>query len=131
MSNDIVELDLGDLCVDLIHKTLGIELEPGKLVFTRAAQIHSRKNHPHDYGRCLPHVGPVVTSPLYMGDDFKNPDKIEFVSRVPALGSGLLIAIVIVPDDDGHYRVASMYPISETTIEGRRQKGHLKRTALK
>ena len=47
------------------------------------------------------------------------------ISRVPALGAGLLVALVIEPDAQGRYSVSSFYPVSERRIENRRQKGFL------
>lgn len=120
-----VDLHLGPLPVHVINKTLGLELEPGDVVFSSGAQRHAFRSHPGDFGNCLPHVGGVVTKPAYLGDDFKNPGKIELVARIPAMGSGLLVALVIEPDADGRYQVASMYPISARKIENRRQAQHL------
>lgn len=120
-----VDLILGPLPVDAINRTLGLELEPGDVVFTAAAQAHVYNRRPGEYSKCLPHVGPVVMKPHYLGDDLKNPGKIELVARVPALGGGLLVAIVIEADESGRYSVASCYPIGEKKIENRRQSGHL------
>jgi hypothetical protein len=125
LKNFRVDLILGQLPVDAINRTLGLELDSGEVIFSIAAQAHALRKHPKDYPKCLPHVGPVVEKPHYIGDDFKNPGNIELVSRVPALGGGLLVAIVVQPDADGRYGVVSCYPISEKKIENRRQGGHL------
>jgi len=122
----LVDLILGPLPVDWINRTLGHELEPGDVIFSVRAQRHALKNHPDDYPKCLPHVGSVVQNPHYLGDDLKNPGKIEMVSRIPALGGGLLVALVIEPDADGRYNVSSCYPVGEKKIENRRQGGYLK-----
>jgi hypothetical protein len=121
----LVDLILGPLPVDAINRTLDLELEPGDVIFTAAAQAHAYKRHPADFPKCLPHVGPVVERPHYVGDDFKNPGKIELVARIAALGGGLLVAIVVDLDENGRYKVSSLYPIGEKTIENRRQGGHL------
>ncbi|HSK39643.1 MAG TPA: hypothetical protein VK943_07730 [Arenibaculum sp.] len=123
--NTFVLLELGPLPVGIIEATLGIEMEPGPVVFTVSNQKHSAVRHPDDFGRCLPHIGAVVAQPMYLRDDFGNHGKIELISRVPALKEGLLVAIEIVPDDLGRYRVASMYPVSRTKIDNRRQAGTL------
>lgn len=120
-----IDLPLGPLPVDAINRTLGHELEPGEVILTAAAQAHAYRRHPDDYPKCLPFVGGAVTRPDYIGDDFKNPGKIELVARMPALGGGLLVAISVEPDGDGNYQVASFYPIGGTKMENRRQKGHL------
>lgn len=119
-----VELNLGPLPVEQINRTLGHDLEPGDVIFSSGAQRHAAKSHPEDFPKCLPHVGGVVSSPDYLGDDFKN-DGIELVSRIPALGGGLLVALLVEPDANGNYSVLSCYPIGSTKIENRRQKGRL------
>ena len=120
------DLLFGPLPVDLINKTLGLELEPGEVVLSRGAQFHAHKRHPDVYNQCLPHVAQVVVSPLYLGDDFRNENSIEMVCRIPAMGAGLLVAISVELTNDGYYHVKSFYPVSEIKIENRRNKGHLK-----
>ncbi len=120
-----VDLHLGPLPVEAINRTLGHELEPGDVIFTAAAQAHAYRSHRSDFPRCLPHVGAVAITPQFLGDDFKNLGKIELVARVPSLGSGVSVALVIEPDANGRYNVCSLYPVSYRTIENRRQDGHL------
>jgi len=120
-----VELLLGPLPADAINDTLGTELEPGEVVFSIPAQKHALRRHPDDFARCLPHVGGVVTGPLYVGDDFRNPGKIELVSRLPVLGGGLLVAVALERDNTGRYHVASVYPVSQSKIDTRRRAGTL------
>lgn len=120
-----VDLILGPLPAEQINKALSLELEPGNVVLSAGAQKHARNSHPEEYARCLPHVAAVALNPLYVGDDFKNAGKIELVSRVPALGGGMLVAISIERDDGGDYAVTSFYPVGEKKIENRRQSRHL------
>lgn len=119
------DLFLGPLPVDAINRTLGHDLEPGMVVFTGAAQLHAFRRHQTEFQKCLPHVGGTVEKPDFLGDDFKNEGKIELVARVQALGGGLLVALVIEPDEQGQYLVASCYPVSQKKIEGRRENGFL------
>lgn len=121
----LVDIPLGPLPVDMINRTLGLDLEPGEVVFTAAAQRHAIKRHADDYAKCVPHLGQAISSPSFVGDDFKNPSSFELVVRVAALG-GVLVAVGVERDASGHYRVYSAYPVSGTTIENRRQKNHLK-----
>ena len=86
--NNLALLDLGPMPTDIIEATLGIEVEPGPVVFTVSNQKHARAQHPEDFGRCLPHIGTVLANPMYLRDDFKNGGKIELISRIPALGNG-------------------------------------------
>lgn len=64
--------------------------------------------------------------PLYIGDDEANAGKIELISRVPAIGEFVLVAINLELDEQGRYHVASFYIVSEKKINGRREKGFLK-----
>jgi len=125
--NKLVPLDLGNLPVDRINSALGTDLEPGKVSFSVRAQLHASQRHPNEYGRFLPYVGSVISFPLYVGDDVKNEGKIELVSRIPALGESLLVAVSVEIGEDGTYFITSMYPISEQKISGRFEKGFLKR----
>jgi len=115
------DIDCGAMPVDDINRTLGTELDPGEVVFYGHAQAHAERRHPKDYEACLPHVGDVISAPSYVGDDVKNPGKIELIRKIPALGAGLLVAVTLEPDDSGRYVVCSVYPISHKTIENRRQ----------
>jgi hypothetical protein len=118
-----VQLHLGDLPIASINVTLGLELEPGPVVFSLNAQLHAYRRHPLDFPRCLPFIGSVVANPLYLGDDFRNPGKIELISRIPSLGSALLVALMIERDALGQYHVASFFPISNEKVAGRISKG--------
>jgi hypothetical protein len=123
---DHVILELGPLPADAINRTLGHDLESGNVILSVAAQRHALRRHPEEYAKCMPHIASAVSRPDFLGDDFKNHGKIELVVRVPALGGGLLVAVVIEPDGDGNYNVSSFYPVSAAKIENRRQKLHLK-----
>ena len=120
------DLILGPLPHQTINKTLGMELEAGDVIFTRAAQRHAARHHPNDYPRCSPHAGAVVSNPLYIGDDLKNPGKIELIARISALGHALLVAVSVERTEDGRYHVCSLYPISDRKVQSRREKGHLR-----
>ena len=121
-----VDLIVGPLPVEAINATLDTELEPGEVVFSAGAQAHAKRRHPDDYAQCLPHIGGIVTGPLYVGDDFRNPGKIELVSRLRSLDGGLLVAVALERDDAGRYHVASFYPVSQAKIDRRRKSGTLR-----
>ena len=103
-----------------------MELEAGGVVMSGRAQLHAAKSHPADYSRCVPHIAAIVTNPLYIGDDFKNPGKIEMISRVPAIGSAILVAVNIERDKRGDYNVVSFYPVDERKLGSRLDRGFLK-----
>ena len=120
-----LDLILGPLPTEQINRALGLELEHGNVILSAGAQKHAQRRHPEDYARCQPHVAAVAIDPLYVGNDFINDGKIELVSRVVALGGGMLVAVCIEPDEAGNYAVTSFYPVSEKKIENRRQANHL------
>src|SRR6266540_3841336 len=103
--NMYTPLLFGDIPVDAIRFTLGIELDAGEVTMSANAQRHAARRHPNDYGRCLPCVSSVIASPLYLGDDFRNGGAVEFVGRPLRLGHPLLIAVEINIDSAGHYNL--------------------------
>lgn len=122
------DLEIGPMPVEAINRVLGYDLDPGTAVFSTAAQLHANRQHPAEYPKCLPHIGQVVLTPMFLGDDFANSGKIELISKVRGVEPdvGILVAISI-EITDGKYQIASVYPISQRKIEGRLQKGFLKR----
>lgn len=117
---------------DAVYKTLQIELDPGDVKFSAPAQRHAYKGHPEDVPLIIPHLSQVISDPMYMGDDFKNPGKIEFVRMIPGTGKSALIAITIqMNDDDGYYHVCSSYLITQSEVDKKRDKGILKHVKKK
>lgn len=116
-------LDLGDLPVDAINRTLGLELEPGRVRFSARAQRHARKHHPNEFDHCLSRMHAIVAAPMFVGDDLNNPGKIELISRDPA--GGILVALEVEVDEAGCYNVCSTYVVNHQKIETRRQRGAL------
>ncbi len=100
------------------------------MVFTVPAQRHALQRHPEDFPACLPHSGGVIARPLFAGDDFRNAGKIELISRIPALGRGLLVAVTLDERGSGVYHVCSMYPVSDRKIEDRLARGFLRRVVF-
>ena len=118
-------LNFGAMPVDAISFTLGHELGYGEVVFSGRAQLHASRKHPDDYSRVLPHVAAIVSDPLFLGDDFKNPGKIEMIGKIPSQGDYLLVAVTVEKDQNQFYNITSIYVLSEKKVEGRRQKGRL------
>lgn len=118
-------LNFGAMPVEAINFTLGHEIDCGDVVFSGRAQLHAAARHPDDYERVLPHVASIVASPLYIGDDFKNPGKVELIGKVPRQGDFLLVAVTIEKDSNEAYNIASIYVLSENKVEGRRAKSRL------
>ncbi len=120
----------GELPVQAINTALDLELESGRAVMSVRAQKHAQRRHPPDYARCFPHVAAVITSPLYVRDDFINEGKLELVGRPVGLADYLLVAVELALDDQGRYNVVSFYPVSEAKVQKRRESGHLRRVTL-
>jgi hypothetical protein len=68
----------------------------------------------------------VISDPLYIGDDHKNPGKIELISRIPAANSFVLVSVEVQRDERGRYNVCSFYTMKKQRVEHRRDKGFLK-----
>ena len=131
ISKPLQSLQFGAFPVALVNRLLRLELEPGGTVMSAGAQPHARRRHGEDYSRSLPHVAGVINSPLYIGDDFRNAGKIELVGRPPGWDDeALLIAVEIIRDAGGNYNIVSCYPISETKVQSRREKGRLASAAM-
>lgn len=126
----LFDLPLGPLPVEIINRTLQIELNVGEVVLTVSHQVHASKRHSADYARCLPHLAAVIANPAYLGDDFRNPESFELIGRAHVLGEMVLIAIKFEPDSKGRYVVVSFYPVSDKKIQSRRQRGFLRIAAL-
>lgn len=122
-------LELGDLPVAVVNLILALELDPGKAVISARAQKHVRRKRPEVYAKALPHLARIIETPLYLGDDFKNAGKIEFIGRLPGWNEALLIAVEMERDAHGNYNVATFYPISQAKVNSRREKGFLKSVA--
>jgi hypothetical protein len=121
-----VDLILCELPVETINRTIDTELDAAEVILSRAVQAHAARRHPVDYPLCLPHLAAIISDPLYIGDDEANVGKVELISRVPAIGDFVLVAINLELDEYGRYHVASFYIVSEKKINGRRAKGFLK-----
>jgi hypothetical protein len=131
--NKLFDIFPGGIPDDLIYDTLGIELDPGQVKFSSPAQRHAHLRHPQDAPLIIPHLSQVISDPLYMGDDFRNPGKIELVRFIPGIpGKAALIAITIEKNDkDGFYHVCSSYLITQAEVDQKRDKGILKHVKKK
>ena len=110
-----------------IYQTLQLEIEPGEIKFSVPAQKHAFKRHPEDLPRIIPHLSNIISSPTYLGDDFRNPGKLEIVSRIPGVSGAALIALTIKQNEnDGYYHICSCYIISQSELDKKRAKRILK-----
>ena len=117
----------GEMPADLIENTLNIEVDPGQVKFSAAAQQHAYIKHPGDVPLIVPHLSQIIASPSYMGDDFKNPGKIELVSRIQGVPGAALVALTVERNEtDGFYHVCSSYMITQSELDKKRDKGILK-----
>ena len=117
----------GAMPSEAVFQTLGIELEPGEVKFSAPAQRHAYKRHPKDVPKIVPHLSQLIASPTYLGDDHRNPGKIELVGRVPgSLGAALIALTVEKNETDGFYHVCSSYLITQSELDRKRDKGILK-----
>lgn len=126
-NNRLYNLLAGKMPDDAVFETLGIELEPGDVKFSAAAQKHALKGHPNDVPLIVPHLSELIENPTYMGDDFRNPGRIEFVSRIRGVEGAALIALTVEKNErDGFYHVCSSYLITQSELDKKRDKGILR-----
>src|ERR1700730_10776529 len=118
------DLVLGTMPVDVLNKTFNLELAPGIVILTWAAQRHAARKHPNEYSICLPHIATIIQQPLYVGDDYDNHENIELISKIRTINLAILDAINITLNK-GCYEIRSFYPISDAKIQSRKEKGFL------
>ena len=53
MATRYTALDLGPLPVDLVNRTLGTELDPGRVRLSVRAHRHIAEDHPNGYATCM------------------------------------------------------------------------------
>lgn len=117
--------------VAAVYATLGIEMDAGDVKCSAPALNHAAKRHPEDVPVILPHLSELIRNPLYMGDDLKNPGKIELVGKIAGRSGAALVALTIALDEaDGYYHVCSMYMITQSELDKKREKKVLKITRL-
>lgn len=117
---------------NIVHKTLGIDVDPGEVIFSAPAQSHANKRHPGDAALIIPHLSQVIEDPMYVGDDFNNVGKIELVRMIPySGGQSALIALTVEMDDKGFYNICSSYLITQSEVDKKRNKGILKNVKVK
>lgn len=131
MKVKLLDLFPGSMPDDDIYDTLEIEIDPGDVKFSAAAQKHAYKRHGAEVQQIIPHLSQIISDPMYMGDDFKNPGKIEFVRRIPGISKSALVALTVEKNEDGYYHVCSSYLITQSEVDKKRQKGILKNVKKK
>lgn len=128
----LYKLNPGKFPDEIVYKTLQIEAEPGEVVFSVPAQNHANKNHPGEAAVIIPHLAQVIDDPMYVGDDTRNPGKIELVRMIPGTGGkSALVAVTVEQDANGDYNICSSYLITQSEVDKKRAKGVLKNVMKK
>lgn len=130
MAGEFKTVDLGLAPIAAIKQTLGLEIDPLPVRFSVAAQKHAYKRHKNDFPVIEPHLKRLVSSPMYIGDDLKNPGKIELVGRIPRVDGAALVAITIEHSADERYHVCSCYLISQSELDKKKASQILKAVKL-
>ncbi len=93
-------------------------MNAGGVKFSVAAQNHAFKRHPGDVPIIVPALSEIVTNPLYLGDDLRNPGKIELIGRIRGHVGGALVSLTIEKNkQDDCYHVCSIYMISQAELD--------------
>lgn len=130
--NRLFDIFPGKMPAEDVYRTLGIEIDEGEVKFSSAAQRHALQNHPSDVPRIIPNLSQLITSPLYIGDDHRNPGKIEIVGRIPGHDGAALVALTVEKDErDGCYQVCSTYFINQSELDRKRHKGILRSVKIR
>lgn len=127
----LYELRPGYFPDDIVFATLEIDVDPGEVVFSVPAQKHAHSRHPEDAPLIVPHLAQVLEDPMYVGDDLRNPGKIELVRVIPGAGGKSALIAVTVEKTDGYYHICSSYLITQSEVDKKRAKGVLKNVRKK
>ncbi len=88
-------------------------------------QVHAWRRHQDEYDSILPHIASIVTAPLLIGDDLRNPGCIELLGRVPTIAGYILVAICVEATVPGKYEVRSFFSTKEDKVQRRKERGFL------
>lgn len=120
-------LALPELPTETINRILGTELDPGAAYMSAQAHRHAAEKHPDDYAICVRHLSETIRNPGYVGQAPHHSENFELIRRVPGLqDAAMLVAVGIVRDNLGRYRVRSMYLIDQGEFDRKREKGTIK-----
>lgn len=113
------------LAVELINRTLDLELEPGLVRMSAAVHEKIATKHAAHYALCMAHLPAALADPSYIGAHPHHAAKIELIRRVVRSETSVLVAIGIEPDRRGAYGIASAYCVTEMSITRWRLSGRL------
>ena len=127
MTKEFPALDFGPLPAERVNAVLGTELEEGPVHMSGLAHRHAARDHPDDYADYFRHVATVIADPTFIGQAPKHRENFEMIRRIPGGdGRALLIAVGVEMDEQGRYRVKSVYSITSAELERKRAKGTVK-----
>jgi hypothetical protein len=119
-------VDLGPLPTEMINRALGTELEPGHVHLSAVAHRHMAEDHPSDYAVCIAALAHAVAAPSFIGQAPGHGGNFEMIRRIARpSGKAVLVAIGLMVDGAGRYRVRSCYLVTAETVDKRRQAGRL------
>lgn len=121
-------IDYGPLDTVRVSTLLGLNLANGNVVFSKSAQLHAIRRHPADFTVCISHLQRLISTPDFIGRGPKQRDGFEMVAEIPNENAIILVAIKLLADANGNYRIASTYLISRNSLERRLRKKFLART---
>ena len=120
-------IDCGDLPVGKINGVLGTELLPGRAVLSAIAPRHIALDHTQDYQLCVQSLALAITAPSLIGKAPRHGNDFEMVRRLLRDDRrDLLVAIELLPNARGNYRIVSAYPVLRSKIERMRLAGYLR-----
>lgn len=126
---------LGPLPHDIVNRTLSLELGAGRVYLSARAHRHIAEDHPADYRLVIENLEIAVLEPTFLGQAPHHTRNFEAVKRIAVTEADengrvlrrryVLIAVSLVPDRHGDYRIVSGYTLKEEEVQTRRNNGRL------
>jgi len=118
-------LKFGPVPVDMLYKTLGLEMDEGTAFLSKLGHFHIATDHPSDYPVCFPLLEQVVADPTYVGQDPKHAGNIIFIRRIQTSDDDHMLVAIGIDLKKGKYHIRSCYLTEAEKIYNRRSAGYL------
>lgn len=123
---------VGRLNVNVLRNLLGVNLNAGDAVVTKAVHMKLATKHRREYSQVRGNLKKCLSSPHYVGSHPRHPDNVDYVLMVKGLpGNAVAIQVPVstIADRKGNYRVASGFAITQSRLDALVSAGHLTKVA--
>lgn len=123
---DYPSLNLGELPVDRINRTIGTVLVAGHVTVSKKAHQHMAEKHSAEYAEMMEALPGMIANPAFIGRDPAHPHAFYLVDSLETkVGSFALVAIAFERSPEGTYKVASAYGLKATQFTSRVKAGRV------